>query len=161
MSVFNNMTEEEQAAQVRLDELCEKHGVEKFNIHDDDGLVCWRNLVQAMCDIDVNHRKKPGRKAYTQEFILDVGARIDIYRDFVRFDNEKLEKEGVLEQIGETLRRNASIYTVADELRETGEEYTDEQIRGIYDRYRKLRKKEIEDLQNDPCDPDEIFKNMK
>lgn len=162
MSVFDNMTDEDiQTAQERLDKLCNEYNVEQFNIQDESGLVCWQKLVRAMCGIDINYRKKPGKKAYPQEFIWDVGARIDVYRDFIRFDNEKFEKDGVLEQIGDTLRRDASIYAVADELRETGEKYTDEQIRGIYDRYRNLRKKRIEDLENDPCDPDEMFKNME
>lgn len=150
------------AAQKILNKLCEEHGVEKFGIEDEVGLVCWRKLVQAMCGIDISSREKPGRKAYSEEFILNVGARIDIYRDFVRFDNERLEKEGVLEQIGETLQRKVAFYVVAEELKmEAGEEYTDGQIRGIYDDYRKLRKEEIKDLENDPWDPDEVFKGVK
>lgn len=118
MSVFDNMTDDEiQATQDRLNELCNRHGIEKFSIQGGVGLVGWQKLILAICGVHINYCEQPGRKAYSQEFILDVGARIDIYRDFVRFDNEKFEKDGDLEQIGETLRRDASIYAVADECR--------------------------------------------
>ncbi|MGE4351139.1 MAG: hypothetical protein AB7E52_03005 [Bdellovibrionales bacterium] len=163
MSNLDKMPREEiEKAQDKLGKLCKKFDVKEFSILDGVGLVGWQKLVQAMCGIDINDGEKPGRKAYPKEFILDVGSRIDAYRDFTRFDNQKLEEEGVLEEIGGTLMRKIAFSEVATEIRtKTGEEYTDDQIRGIYDDYRKLRKEELRDLENYPADPDELFYNMK
>lgn len=163
MSVFDKMTDDEiQVVQKKLHQLCKEHGVEEFDIKTNDGPVCWRKLVQSMCGIDINYRKKSGRVSYTDSFILDVGARIDAYRSFERFDQKTLDEENELVKIGDPMGRNMSIYHVEDQInREIGSDYSSEQIRGIYDRYRKLKKNEAIKLENDPIDPDEFFQNVK
>ena len=163
MSVFEKMSEDEiQAAQEKLNKLCKEHRVKEFNIQQGDGLVCWRKLVQSMCGIDVNYCEKPGKKAYSNNFILDVGARIDAYRSFERFDQSILDKDNNLVKIGDPMMSKIAIPEVKDQINfEMGTDYSDGQISGIYQMYKKLRKAEVKGQENDPTDPDKFYQNLK
>ena len=153
------------AVQGKLDKLCEEHGIEKFGIQDDVGLVCWRKLVQAMCGVDVNYREESGRKANSDKLIDDVRRLYALYMDFSRLeilnDNDKT-KETTYRQLPDF--RKKQIYGfIADSLsKSSGKKITPDKVRGILnnkhnkEQLERLAREEFKGLEAASFDPDDM-----
>ena len=174
MSVFDKMSKEAiKAAQTKLDKLCAKNKVAKFKIDSSVGLVGWQKLVQSMCGIDISHSKKLGRKPNSDELLDEVRQLYRLHSEFSRFRTYYDEKKERSKQ--ETITGHAPDFsdrqiheliakTVSEKFDKT---ITPTKIRGILnnnhnkDQLEKLTRKEIADLENDPCNPDDFFNSTK
>lgn len=129
-------------AQLRLDELCEEYGVNPFSVNRRQG-GDWKKLVQSMCGLAPPEPKKSGRKKkYTEEEILKVGQLLDIMRSFGVLDDEGNEIEPPL-MVKQTYKEGMKL--IDDEV-------TEEAIRGLWNKYKALQKKRIEELSLEPHD---------
>lgn len=171
MSVFGNMTDDEiRATQDKLDELCQRHDVEKFNIQGGVGLVGWQKLVQAMCGVDVNQRDKSGRKANSDGLVDDVRRQYMLYRDFGRleiFDDKDKTKNTTYNQLPDFYDNEVHNF-IADNLSEKyGKKIKPSRIRGILnnehnrEQLKRLTQDEFKELENASFDPDEFIVNTK
>ncbi|QQG36635.1 MAG: hypothetical protein HYS17_02345 [Micavibrio aeruginosavorus] len=128
------MSDEEKAAQVRLDKLCKEHSVEKFSIRDDVGLVCWRNLIQAMCGMDINRREKPGRKGNSDDLVDEVRRLYALYTDFSRLEidesKDKTDKKRY-KNLPDFYKYQVYGFISDDLSKKYGKEITSNQVRGI------------------------------
>lgn len=170
MSDSDDMSDEEKAAQVRLDKLCKEHNVEKFSIRDDVGLVCWRNLIQAMCGMDINRREKPGRKGNSDELVDEIRRLYALYTDFPKLEidesKDKTDKERYkcLPDFYEYQMYNF----ISDGLsKKYGKKIKPDRIRGILnnphnrEQLKRLAEDEFKELKNATFDPDEFVGNAK
>lgn len=171
MSVFQSMTNDEiQAAQDRLNELCNRHGIEKFSIQGGVGLVGWQKLILAMCGVDVNQRYRSGRKANQDEFVDDVRRQYALYTDFGRveiFNDKDKTKETTYKQLPDFYDNEVHNF-IADSLSEKyGKKIKPSKIRGILknkhnrEQLKRLAQDEFKKLENAPFDPDEFIVNTK
>jgi type II secretory ATPase GspE/PulE/Tfp pilus assembly ATPase PilB-like protein len=164
------MQDENRSPQQILDDLCDQHGVKKFDIDANVSLVGWQKLVQSICDFNSNTKvNKKGRKANPDTLLFDVRRLYEAKTDFSRFDVAYKEN-------GECIKNNPlpdllqkQIYAdIADSMTKKYEtEITVDKVRGILSnsynkkRIQDLKKQEIKNLEDDPCDPDEIFQSIQ
>ncbi|MCC6597494.1 MAG: hypothetical protein IT559_01745 [Alphaproteobacteria bacterium] len=171
MSVFDDMTNDEiQAAQDRLDELCNRHDVEKFSVQGGVGLAGWLKLIQAMCGVDVNQRDKSGRKANPDELVDDVRRQHALYTDFGRveiFDDKDKTKQTTYKVLPDFYGNEIHNF-IADSLSEKyRKKITPSKIRGILnnkhnkEQLERLTRDEFKELENVPFDPDEFIEDVK
>ncbi len=129
-------------AQTELNKLCEEYGVKPFCIDRRQG-GDWKQLVQSMCGLAPPEPKKGGRKKkYTEEEILKVGQLLNILRSFGLIDDKGNEIEPPL-MVKQTYKEGMKL--IDDEV-------TEEAIRGLWNKYKLLQRKHIEELSLEPHD---------
>lgn len=142
-----------EAAQEKLDELCEEQGLKSFQITQKK--APWKELVLRMVGVPALEPKKRGRPSHTDNEIEEIGRTVEILQEF-----ENLDEPGKKTLQKQNYAFAAKSKGIEERKYDSGRSSNPiEIVRGMYNRYKeqgfqKRLKEKIEKEREEWDEPD-------